>query len=268
MSRKKSSSCHISSFDMTVYLLEEHFDKTPKTVESHVHDKCEIYINLSGDVSFMVEKNIYSISRGDVIITRPYEYHHCINHTADYHDHFCIMFSCNECKNIFNIFFDRKIGEKNYISLSQLQKEKLISLCYTLVNDNSSEIKKYISFFNLIDLISDIDSPVVNTNLPEDIAICVDYINNNISKSITVRDLSILSYVSVNTLERHFKKYIGMSPYAYIQNCRLAYAVSVLENGGTVTQAAVESGFPDYSHFISLFKKRYGKTPLKFQKEL
>ena len=42
--------------------------------EHHVHAECEIYLNLSGDVSFMVEDHIYPIVPGSMIITKPYEY--------------------------------------------------------------------------------------------------------------------------------------------------------------------------------------------------
>ena len=95
-----------------------------------------------------------------------------------------------------------------------------------------------------------------------------DFIKENFVNEISVKDLAQISHTTVNTLERHFKKYLGVSPYTYIQNCRLAYAVSILEDGGSVLSAAEESGFSDYSHFISLFKKTYGKTPLQYKKEM
>lgn len=71
--------------------------------------------------------------------------------------------------------------------------------------------------------------------------------------------------MTVNTLERHFRLKIGISPYSYIQNCRFSNVIAILETGGTVTDAAMESGFSDYSHFIASFKKRYGKTPFSSQ---
>ena len=61
--------------------------------QHHLHSECEIYINLSGDVSFMVEEKIYPIRPGDAILTRPYEYHHCIYHSDAPHEHFWILFS-------------------------------------------------------------------------------------------------------------------------------------------------------------------------------
>ena len=51
------------------------------TFDSHIHNECEIYINLSGDVSFVVENKVYPIVPGSIIITRPGEYHHCVYHS-------------------------------------------------------------------------------------------------------------------------------------------------------------------------------------------
>ena len=43
-------------------------DQNPGNVHtSHIHDKCEIYINLSGDVSFIVENNIFDRSINTLI---------------------------------------------------------------------------------------------------------------------------------------------------------------------------------------------------------
>lgn len=265
---------HMPNVNITVNIItDEDKNKSVNTevkksaVEAHVHDCCEIYINISGNVSFMVEKNIYSIKSGDVIITRPYEYHYCINHSDEKHNHICIYFSCDEDKSFYRAFFERKIGEDNHISLPDLQKDKLIALCNS-ITDSKDKVKKIISFFSLIELISDKENVKNVSELPEDVVICMDYINKNLQKNITISELSEVSFVTINTLERHFKKFVGISPYSYIQNCRLACAAAALEAGATVSQAAEVCGFGDYSHFIAVFKRRYGKTPFKFKNNL
>ena len=40
---------------------------------AHIHSFCEVYLNLSGDVSFVVEDSVYPVGRGDIIITKPNE---------------------------------------------------------------------------------------------------------------------------------------------------------------------------------------------------
>ena len=263
----KTETIQIHPLTLTAKLIEGSATLDNVTIDSHIHNECEIYVNLTGDVSFMVENRIYRVKSGDVIITRPHEAHHCILHNTHIHDHFCITFTSENNEEILSRFFVRNAGDENYISLSEPLKKKLIKLCYSLVEEEN-KLNKHIAFFCLIDMLTEEKSTVTGVNLPEDVEACIEYINKNLSGAITVKDLADYAHVTVNTLERHFKKYTGLSPYTYIQNCRLVLAVSILEKGGTVTRAAADSGFPDYSHFIALFRKIYGKTPLQFKKEL
>ena len=75
---------------------------------THIHRECEIYLNLSGEVSFEVENRIYPVSPGTVILTRPYEYHHCICHSDVPHRHYWITFSAQETEDYLSLFFRRE----------------------------------------------------------------------------------------------------------------------------------------------------------------
>ena len=119
LSQMSKADCSISHIDLdAVSPLNQN--------ESHIHAECEIYINLSGDVSFEVENRIYPVSRGSVIITRPFEYHHCIYHSNRSHEHFWITFSAKENDHFLRMFFGREKGKDNLILLDE---EQLTSLC-------------------------------------------------------------------------------------------------------------------------------------------
>ena len=64
----------VNTFDMKVTYSETDCNMSENQFDAHVHEECEIYINLSGDVSFMVENRLYPVSYGNIIITRPFEY--------------------------------------------------------------------------------------------------------------------------------------------------------------------------------------------------
>jgi AraC-like DNA-binding protein len=113
----------------------------------------------------------------------------------------------------------------------------------------------------------DIEIPDTEAEKIVTVGDAVDYINENLTSKITIKKLAQLSHVTENTLTRHFNSSIGMPPYAYIRNLRFSHALSSLEGGANVTEAAVSSGFADYSHFIAEFKKRYGKTPYQMKKD-
>ncbi len=66
-------------------------------------------------------------------------------------------------------------------------------------------------------------------------------------------------------LTRSFRKYVHMSPTAYINQKRLGYAAELLiREPLTPPQAARMAGFHNLSHFYHRFRDQYGCTPLQF----
>lgn len=260
----------IKPFDVFVNYVDMPAPPSDNADNMHIHEKCEIYINISGHVSFMVENSIYPIVPGSILITRPFEYHHCIYHNNDRHKHFCIFFSCNENEQLFDLFFKRNAGEKNLVISSPDKSAELISLCHKMTEKIPSESEKYYYFFKLIHLLNNTDTiSHIDVAYHDDIIVhALNYINSNLSNNnnISITELAQKINVSVNTLDRHFLQTLGISPSSYIKKRRLAKAARLLSEGATVTEASEESGFPDYSNFISLFKQTYGITPLKFKK--
>ena len=257
----------IKPFDFSIVFSELYPDSPENVFDSHIHEECEIYLNLSGDVSFVVEESIYPVKHGDIIITRPFEYHHCVYHSNKIHKHFWILFSPAGNEFLFDVFFKRKAGRANHLSLSPEKTETLISLCHTLAQNEPMQIRKYYNFFKLINILQNADI-VDNTGMhyPPDIIYAINYINCNFSEAISVDKIAKGANVSINTLERHFMQILNISPSAYIRKKRFANSARLLSEGCTVTEASFQSGFPDYSNFISVFKKTYGMTPLKYKK--
>ena len=259
----------LASFDMQLNYVEITRDEPSNQFDSHVHPQCELYINLTGDVSFMVEKRIYPILPGSVILTRPYEYHHCIYHGDALHRHFWILFSVEGNEALLDRFFRREVGEGNLLLLSIEAQKELVALCQEMIHREGSSAQQLYWFLRLIRLLDGAEvSDGGVTSYPEDIAEALEYINCHFAEPISVRELAARAHVSVNTLERHFGQALQMSPTAYLKKKRLAHAAQELYRGCSVLEACLNSGFSDYCNFIALFKKCYGMTPLQYQKHV
>lgn len=257
----------ISPFDFRISYVEITRDSPENQYDSHVHSECEIYINLTGDVSFMVEDRIYPILPGNIVITRPYEYHHCIYHSNALHRHFWILFSVGENERFLERFFDRPIGKDNLLTLSADQQTDLTELCHEMIDGKQDEAEQTYRFFRLLHLLNGAEAPVAPTaRYPEDVTHSLAYINANYAQPLTVEQLAERVHVSVNTLERHFGEVLHISPSVYLKKKRLSVAAELLHGGATVSEACRESGFSDYSKFIALFKQTYGITPLKYKR--
>lgn len=254
----------ISEFGLAIYMN----DNTPEDQpELHNHDMCEIYIHLAGDVTFVVENNIYPVSYGDIIITRPYENHHAFYHSNNRQKHYCIFFHSDGNEFLLDLFFKRNLGKNNLIVPNPQTKEIIISYCNTLLTKNLSELEKNLLFFKLIDILSNSKKQdSTSGELPNVLIESINYITKNISRTITVKELAKYNHISISTLERIFKEHIGLTPSKYILNQRLSLAETLLREGNSVSDTTIASGFSDDSTFIKAFKKAFGMTPLKYSK--
>lgn len=259
----------INPFDIKSSYVELDSHSTENVFNSHIHNECEIYINLSGDVSFVVENNIYPITPGSIIITRPFEYHHCVYHSDKLHKHFWLLFSATGNEYLFDKFYNRNVGENNHLILEKNKTEELIFICEKMTSEANSEFEKYFNFFKIINLINDATTQEKSILLYPDIIVnAMAYINDNLSYPISVSEISKEVNVSINTLERYFMRFLNVSPSAYIKKKRLSNAAKLLSEGYSVTEASGKSGFPNCSAFISLFRKTYGQTPYAYKKTI
>lgn len=237
--------------------------------DSHIHPECEIYLNLSGDVSFMVEDKIYPVSRGSVIVTRPYEYHHCIYHSKALHDHYWILFSSEGNEHLLKSFFQRERGEGNLIILEEQALEKVLELCDRFIEKKATELGRQIDFLQLIELLDAGEHSTLQEDtlkLPGDVLFAMDYMEEHLAEPIRMEELAKLAHVSINTLERHFRESLQDTPTAILRRKRLIRASELLRKGKSVLEACEISGFSDYSNFIALFRKQFEITPLQYQK--
>ena len=231
--------------------------------DSHIHDQCEIYINLSGKVSFMVEGHLYPVERGDCIITRPLEYHHCVYQEMAPHEHYWILFSSQGNEALLSPFFDRPKGIGNRIIPAN--KERLLKLCRTLEEANTL-LDRYTAFLRILQYLKEGDAPK-ETDLPDALREILIKIDQNFHKPLSIEQLAKEQYLSISTLERQFKSHLGVTPTEYMRQKRLTHAAALLQEDASVSAAAAESGFSDPSQFIAIFKKQFGKTPLQYKKE-
>ena len=102
--------------------------------------------------------------------------------------------------------------------------------------------------------------------MPNIIVDCMNYITNNISKPISLSDLSAQFNFNGNYLSHLFKKHTGLNLRDYIVQNRLQIAKKELLMGASVTEACYRSGFNDYSNFIRTFTKLVGISPGRYKK--
>ena len=81
---------------------------------------------------------------------------------------------------------------------------------------------------------------------------------------ISIRQIAEGLGMSEANFSQYFKKVTGISPKEYLTNIKMEKARDIIQHS-SVTDAAFDLGYENISHFITLFKERYGITPKQFQ---
>jgi len=88
-----------------------------------------------------------------------------------------------------------------------------------------------------------------------------NHVLTNPAEDATTDGVARRSGLSARTLERLFRAETGMSFGLWRQKARLLESVRLLAQGGSVTDAALDSGYSSVSAYIAAFKQTFGCTP-------
>ncbi|MBE5733113.1 MAG: helix-turn-helix domain-containing protein [Clostridiales bacterium] len=254
------------------YEAEYYFSYSPKEFEArifppHVHDMLEFYVLIDGNVSFMVENDVYKLSPGDIIMSKPNEMHNCILNSTSLHKHLCIWFDTS-CSFLFSAFLSHEYGKGNLISPSNDDKQTLLNLYQRLEDATNAENKK-VQFITTLEILNIYERSINTDSLHSDIPLALTTILNDINNNFAI--INSLQYIidkyfiSHSTLNRLFKQHLRTSPRMYLETKKLAYSRMLLKEGKSVLDACMLSGFSDYSNYIRLFKNRFGITPKQYR---
>ena len=95
------------------------------------------------------------------------------------------------------------------------------------------------------------------------------YVKNNLSKKITLSDISWKLHYSTVTLTEHFKNEYDMTIMEYVMKKRMEKASRLLHNSElSIREVAEDCGFSDNEYFSRCFKNTYGVSPVTWRKQL
>jgi len=96
-----------------------------------------------------------------------------------------------------------------------------------------------------------------------------EYIEENLSKEITLSDLATIAGVSKAHFCRAFQKSVGVASHRYIVRQRVEVAKRLLvESRLPIAEIALAAGFGDQSHFTKHFRYLVGTTPWRFRNQV
>lgn len=96
-----------------------------------------------------------------------------------------------------------------------------------------------------------------------------EILTRDISRHISMREISRQLNVSETSLRNYFFAMFGMSVSEYMQEERLKKSSALLRaTQMPISEIAASCGFSNQGRFAGIFKERYGSTPLEYRKML
>ena len=136
------------------------------------------------------------------------------------------------------------------ITINKAIRERRIELLEHLAEDFSLFLKGSEGFIQNSQLLTRVQKHIVR----------------HISEELTIEGLSHLFNYHPNYFIRLFRQETGYTPYQYIVQQRMQYAVTQLNKGLPNEEVCYACGYTDSSTFTRAFRKYYGVAPQKYRK--
>jgi len=113
------------------------------------------------------------------------------------------------------------------------------------------------------------EEPPISKEEKEKILLAKRILDQNITKTPSLYELSRLVCLNDYKLKKGFKTIFGQPIYAYVLGSRLEKARHLLEcSNSPVSHVAELAGYSDLGHFGKEFKKRFGYSPTEYRKKM
>ena len=262
----KKCSYSIGNFDFS-YAMDK---QPPESLDNkHCHDTYEILYVLEGTGRFMVEGTSFDVEPGTLILIKQFEYHSMHIDPNSRYERYVLHFSdehlTGEGLSLFKSILSGVEGSGRMYSSAALSAKVLPALERFDTADGLPENEKlmYVKTLlaELMIFLSISTGEKIEINEGELGARVIRYLNENITRDLSLDRIARRFFVSKYYLCRAFKKHNGVSVHVYINHKRVMYAKQLIEQGETASGAAYKVGFGDYSAFYRAYVKVIGKSP-------
>ena len=97
----------------------------------------------------------------------------------------------------------------------------------------------------------------------------VDYINQNLSAELKLTEVAMYVHISRSYFSGCFRNITGKTFNDYVRDTRMDYATVLLsQTNEPIFRIAEKCGYPDEKYFSKIFRKKLGKLPREFRKDM
>ena len=253
-------------------------DQISTEFEFHYHEFHKITIFISGNVQYFIEGKTYSLEPYDIVLVNRNDIHRVQVDSSVPYERIIVYISPGFMEayrtdhyDLSYCFEKAKKEHSNVLRIHALEKSSLFKVTNRLERSFSdteyaSDLYRQILFLEFMIHLNRaalknkaefLDASLYNPKIVN----LIQYINQHLTDSLTMDDLSARVYLSKYYMMRLFKAETGYTIGNYITYRRLLLARSLILKGVPITQACLSSGFQDYSTFSRAYKAEFQEPP-------
>ncbi|MBE6612966.1 MAG: AraC family transcriptional regulator [Ruminococcaceae bacterium] len=238
----------------------------------HMHDSYELLFVLSGNIRVTNGSTSVIIAAPSLVMHRPFTLHRVerIGQDEPYH-RYVYNFAKSLCQSMPDCPDPDRIFTRDMRVLQPDARlcERLSSMMELMSGKENEHIRRYLMAAVLSELAKTdgFSEPVLPAGQLSYISDVIRCLSDRFCETITPHELAEQYYISVSKLERDFKSATGMTIREMVWQMRIQLAKELLMQGELVADTAHRCGFVNESHFIRVFKRVCGTTPLRFRRE-
>ncbi|MFL6605555.1 MAG: AraC family transcriptional regulator [Steroidobacteraceae bacterium] len=237
----------------------------------HAHETFSIGIVTSGRCTYLNGKTRERIGAGTVVVMNPGDAHAC-NPSHDELWSYRMLYV--DVPWLIGIQQDLGISANHrfrpFSTTATMQPELYAGLhrLYQILTDEQAErLQKHSAVLTFMAEVQQALSPAptVPRHGHHGLVRAAEFIRHNRTRSLKLEEICAAANLSPSYLIRGFKDKYGLTPHAYLTNCRIEFSRSQLRRGRPIAEVALAAGFSDQAHLQRTFKKLVAATPGQYR---
>ncbi|MPM23376.1 HTH-type transcriptional activator RhaR [bioreactor metagenome] len=261
MQKETRMICYDEELALESYIL----DGIVQAFPNHFHDFYVVGYMVAGQRFLSCKGMEYTLKPGDIVLFNPQVNHGCAQCGSEPLHYLGINIpKATMQKLALEITGDEAMPHFSQTVVQNEDAAQCLVPFHNAVMTNSREFEKEEQlFFLLTILIREYSAPFaeVPADCNAEIEQACHLMDTQYAEPLTLAQLCNCAGLSKSTLLRAFTQVKGMTPYRYLQTVRIGNAKKLLEQGATLMDAALGTGFYDQSHFSKFFTQFIGLAP-------
>src|SRR5262245_40066681 len=240
-----------------------HYDK-------HAHEAFSIGVITGGSCVYLNERKEQHIGAGSLVLMNPGDVHAC---NPIRHEQWSYRMLYVDIAWLTNLQRDLGVGRSQFapFSTTAIRHPQLytgLNHLYDILIDGHADLleKHEVALTFMIEAQRAL-SPTNNSERRRHrgVARAAEFIRDNYKQALKLQDICSAADLSASYLIRAFKDDYGMTPHAYLINCRVEFSRARLRKGVPIADVAFEAGFADQAHLQRTFKRLVAATPAQYR---